>query len=157
MKLQNSNQLCALIVGSPADSFFRYAVDQLGQKDIRFIAADDVYQAAAILAKENVNDLLIIGSLGQLSKERGRLFDMIAEKQLSCCCLDDAALPKARLVAANAHATILAKATELGNIIDNRFGQTFDAAVTTRQQRDSDFTADKFRTTKEELDALLGV
>ena len=156
MKLQNSNQFGALIVGSSADSFSRYAADLLCQKDVRFITANDVYQATAILAKEAVNDPLIIGSLRQLSKEQGCFFDIIAAKHFTCCCLDDPCLPKARLPTVNAHATILIELAELRNIIDQRFEQTFDTPAMTPDRCDSNLMPEQFRTTKEELDALLG-
>ena len=148
--------LCAIVVGRNGDSFCNYAVDLLTGYDIKFIRCGDIYAAFAEFTANDFANILIIGNLEQLSAEDGLFFRSIKKGGSFCCCFaggdstqlttgGSAQMQKRVSLAELSGSFVISQPIELEKII-------------VRLNRNSNSVAcDKFRTTKAERDALLGV
>ncbi|MCK5225640.1 MAG: hypothetical protein KAQ89_02880 [Planctomycetes bacterium] len=140
--------LCAIVIGRNGDSFCSYATDLLAGYDIKFIRCGDIYTAFAEFAANDFANVLIVGNLEQLSAEDGLFFRSIKKGGSFCCCFaggGSAQMQKRVLLAEQAGSLVINQRAELEKII-------------ARLNRSSNsFARDKFRTTKAERDALLGV
>ncbi len=84
-----SRQPAALIVGRPSDEFVRHAIGALGRHNVEFVLCEDVYDAVSKAARQEGGNILVIGRLGELSREQGRFFRIVCGSGFSCCCLAD--------------------------------------------------------------------
>ena len=154
-------RLQAVVVGNSSDDFIDYAAGLLGGYNVDFVVCRDVYSAAARLAGNKGGDIVVIGRLGRLIKEQGRLLEKISEKDLACCCLAEGNSERDRRQIEQATARdafvinkaaqleeVMTKLLERGLVFSSEKKKNFNAAG---------FNRDEFACTKAELDALLGV
>jgi hypothetical protein len=153
--------LQVIVVGSSADQFVRHTTNLLGDCGLEFILCDDVYSAVGELAKSESRNVLVIGRLGQLSKEQGRLFHMACENGYACCCLADADLVRKQkqiLTAIETGAFIIHEPAEIREVVTKLLAGSGDCSPGNKGNDKATATIKaEFLTTKAELDALLGV
>ncbi len=153
--------LQVIVVGSSADQFVRHTTNLLGDSGIEFVLCDDVYSAVGELAKTESRNVLVIGRLGQLSKEQGRLFHMACENGYTCCCLADADLVRKRkqiFTAIETGAFVINEPAEIGQVVTKLLAGGADCPPGKKaNDRATAPIKAEFLTTKAELDALLGV
>lgn len=153
--------LQAIVVGSSADQFVRQTINLLGDYGVEFVLCDDVYSAVGELAKTETGNALVVGRLGQLSAEQGRLFHMACGKGYTCCCLADADLVRKRkqiLTAVETGAFVIHEPAEIREVVTKLLAGSRDCPP--GKKANDKATASikaEFLTTKAELDALLGV
>jgi len=149
------------VVGSSADEFIAHTINLLGDYGLEFVLCDDVYSAVGELAKSKSRNVLVIGRLGQLCKEQGRLFHMACENGYACCCLADADLVRKRkqiFAAIETGAFIINEPAEIREVVTKLLAGGGDCSP--RKKANDKATASikaEFLTTKAELDALLEV
>jgi hypothetical protein len=149
-------QLRAIVVGSVADSFVRDVMGLLDNCRIGFVRCDDVYSAVGESAGREDGGTLLVGRLGQFSREGGRFFRIAHENGHICCCLVDGASRwrhKEVLAAMRMGAYVISEPAGIGGIIE----ELLTAARSCASDWDGDraYMKDEFRTTEAELDALL--
>jgi len=179
--------MCSLVVGSPSDRLVRSIAGVLGKCGVRFGFCDDVYSAIGELAGMQGDNILVIGRLGQLSREKGQFLRIVSERGIACCCLADGDLVRRRrlvLDALDSGAFVVSEPAEVEEVLTELLteetscpapkerqtrrpattdreatGRADDGGAYLRKQKGQArpaFMKDEFRTTKAELDALLG-
>ncbi|MHC4172778.1 MAG: hypothetical protein ACYST5_07540 [Planctomycetota bacterium] len=153
--------LQVIVVGSSADQFVRHTINLLGDCGIKFVLCDDVYSAVGELAKTETENALVVGRLGQLSPEQGRLFHMACEKGYTCCCLADVDLVRKRkqiFTAIETGAFIINEPAEIREVVTKLLAGSGNCSPGKKgNDRATATIKAEFLTTKAELDALLGV
>lgn len=152
--------LYAIVVGSSSDDFAAYATRVLGEYDIDYVRCDDVYSAAAQLAKCKHGNILVTGQLGRLIKEQGRLVEKISEKGMVCCCLEQNCQAKSRQIeqVKKTGAFVIKKAVQLEEVITKLLER--DPAFSSEKKiisKATAFNGNEFACTKAEINALLEV
>lgn len=151
----------AIVVGGSSDDFAGYAADLLIGYDVDFVVCEDVYSAAARLGKTKCENTVVIGRLGRLITEHGRLFEKISEKGLTCCCLAEGGSAGRRGQIAQvveSGALVINKVTELEEVITKLLErESVSLSGKKRNNKASGFNRSEFTATKAELDALLEV
>ncbi len=164
-KFDSSCRLQAIVVGSSADEFVRDTMSLLGDYKIEFVLCEDVYSAVGRLAKNNSDgNVLVIGRIEQLSREKGRFFHIAGENRVSCCCLVDGNLVWKRrypgvpgLAATETGAFIINEPVEIEKVIAGLLaGGLTSSSNKFENNKAPAFIKDEFLATKAELDALLG-
>jgi hypothetical protein len=153
--------LQTIVVGSSADQFVAHTINLLSDCGVEFVLCDDVYSAVGELARTETASALVVGRLGQLSPEQGRLFHMACEKGYTCCCLADANSVRKRkqiLTAVETGAFIINEPAEIREVVTKLLagGRDCPPGKKTNDRATASIKAE-FLTTKAELDALLGV
>ena len=153
--------LLVILVGALEDEFVRQMMNLLERLGVEFVLCDNVYSAVGDLAKRESRDVLIIGRIGLLSKEQGRLFHIARVKGYRCCCLVDRDLvcrQKLILKAIESGAYLIEKPAEIEEVLMKFLADIKVCSSGEKEnRRASGFRKDEFRTTKAELDALLEV
>ena len=153
--------LQVIVVGSSADEFVRHTMDLLGDYGLEFVLRDDVYSAVGELAKSESRNVLVIGRLGQLSREQGRLFHMARENGYTCCCLADADLVRKRkqiFAAIETGAFVINEPAKIREVVTKLLAGSGNCSPGKKaNDRATIPIKAEFLTTKAELDALLGV
>lgn len=143
-----------ILVGDQRDHLVSVAARLSREHELEVICCPDVYCAAAELATGGGRCLMVIGTLGELVQEQGRLFDLARGAGARCCCLLDEAATAERewvLAAARGGAQLAGQEQELREALE-----TWLASGGCRSKPgDSDFL-DGCRATEAELSALLG-
>jgi len=151
--------LLVILVGSLKDEFVRRAKNILERLGVEFVLCDNIYSAVGDLAKIESPNVLIIGRVGLLSREQGRFFHMARVKGYRCCCLADRDLVRKRrliLDAIESGAYLIDKPAEIEEVLMKLLaGGKIRFPGEKENRRASGFRKDEFRTTKDELDALL--
>ena len=153
---RSDSDLCAIVIGRNGDSFCNYAADLLAGFDIKFIRCGDIYTAFAEFTANDFANVLIVGNLEQLSAEDGLFFRSIKKGGSFCCCFagggstqltagGSAQMQKRVSLAELSGSCVISRPAELEKIIAKLNCSSNSIAC------------DKFRTTKAERDALLGV
>ena len=178
-------QLRTMVVGSSSDEFVRRVVRLLVDKGIENVFCEDVYCAVGVLASGGAGGGVVIGRLGELSMEDGRFFEISRRHGFGCCCYVDKDLAERRrqiLRAMQSGAYIVGDLEEVPDVLaelsavvgeSSGNGQARSSQGMTEELMDkllgsvgagasgsgraAGFLKDEFRTTKAELDALLGV
>jgi len=173
-----------MVVGGSSDEFVRGVVRLLVDKGIEHIYCEDVYCAVGLLAAGGAGGGVVIGRLGELSMEDGRFFDISRRHGFACCCYVDKDLAERRrqvLRAMQSGAYVVADLDEVPGVLaelsavgggSSSNGQARSSQGMTEELMDkllgsveagasgsgraAGFLKDEFRTTKAELDALLG-
>lgn len=160
-KADSNLPLQVIVVGGSADQFVAHTINLLGDYGVEFVLCDDVYSAVGELARTETGNVLVVGRLGQLSPEQGRLFHMACEKGYTCCCLADADLVRKRkqiLTAVETGAFIINEPAEIREVVTKLLAGGGDCPP--GKKANDKATASikaEFLTTKAELDALLEV
>ncbi len=154
-------RLQVIVVGNSADEFVRHTINLLGDCGVEFVLCNDVYSAVGELAKSESRNVLVIGRLGQLSREQGRLFHMACENGYACCCLADADLVRKRkqiFAAIETGAFVINEPAKIREVVTKLLTGSGNCSP---GKKGNDRTAvpikAEFLTTKAELDALLEV
>ena len=79
-----------LVVGDPDNSFVTQAVHLAGQYGLAVTSCDDVYAAAAELARAPERFMAVAGLFGRLAAGHGDFFALVCRRGVPCCCLLDA-------------------------------------------------------------------
>lgn len=158
----NSNlPLLVMLVGGLADEFIGQAKNILERLGVEFGLCDNVYLAVGDLAKRDNRNVLIVGRIGLLSKEQGRLFHIARAKGYRICCFADRDLLRRKkliLKAIESGAYVIDKPAEIEEILMTLLkGIKVCSSAEKENRRASGFLKDEFLTTKAELDALLEV
>jgi hypothetical protein len=160
-KADSNLPLQVIVVGSSADEFISHTMRVLGNHSVEFVLCDDVYSAVGELARSESRNTLVIGRLGQLSREQGRLFHMACENGYTCCCLADADLVRKRkqiLTAIETGAFVINEPAEIGQVVTKLLAGGADCSLGKKaKDQATACIRTEFLTTKAELDALLGV
>lgn len=184
--LTPNSTLSALVVGSSRDQFVGFAIGLLGKYGFECDLCGDLYAAVARLANVRGTGTLVIGRLGRLSAEKGRLFRIAAARGIVCCCLADGDPVRRRkqvLDALQAGAYVISDPEEVGRVVaeiltgrgngssqtvqETSQGSKTEQLMTTllesgrhcppsRPKDKRVFIKDECLMTKQELDALLG-
>ena len=153
--------LQVVLIGGLADEFVRQVKNILERLGVEFVLCDNVYSAVGDLAKIEGPNVLIVGRVGQLSKEQGRFFHIARVKGYRCCCLADRDLvrwQKLILQAIESGVYLIDKPAEIEEVLMKVLAETkVSSSGEKENRRASGFLKDEFRTTKAELDALLEV
>lgn len=160
MQKSDFNQhLYSIVVGSSVDEFVRDTINLLDEYDVEFALCDDAYLAVGELAKNRFGDVLVIGRVGHLNIEQGRLFHIANENNYKCCCFADKNSDqkwKQILAAKQTGAFIISEPAELREIITKLLEDNAALPLNkTEEKVSSNFNKNEFLTTKAELDALL--
>ncbi|UCG46490.1 MAG: hypothetical protein JSU94_13410 [Phycisphaerales bacterium] len=176
----------AFIVGRPSDELVRHAIGALGRYNVEFVLCEDVYDAVSKLARQEGGNILVIGRLGELSREEGRFFRIVCGGGFSCCCLADGDVVRRqdRILGALENGVVMIREPmEIEGVVaallrgaagrppgkerKSKTRRGIEGVVSTllgsrsmrragEQKRGSAFLKDDFMTTKDERDALLG-
>ena len=153
--------LQVIVVGSSADEFVRHTTNLLGDCGLEFVLRDDVYSAVGELANSESRNVLVIGRLGQLSREQGRLFHMARENGYTCCCLADTDLVRKRkqiFAAIETGAFVINEPTKIREVVTELLAGSADCLPGEKtNNKAAAQIRTEFLTTKDELNALLGV
>lgn len=178
-------QLEVVVVGGSSDEFVQCVMNLLGGCGAKTILCEDVYSAVGKMAAGRASNGVVIGRLGQLSREDGRFFHIARRNGLACCCLADKDLAERRrqvLSAIKAGVFVAIEPKEILEVLMKLSGgddvrppdeqQPGEAralldkvmrgllaggrAGSSENNRALDFLKDEFLTTRAELDALLG-
>ncbi len=177
-------QLQAVVVGGSSDELVRGVMGLAGGHGIESVRCEDVYSAVGRVAERVGVRGVVIGRLGELAREDGRFFEIARRNGFACCCLVEKDSPERRhavLAAMEAGAFVVSEAAEIDKVLmelsgggargaeDQRGSKTrallrevmgkilgVGGAGSPGNSKASSFLKDEFRTTKAELDALLG-
>ena len=143
-----------VVVGGKRARFVAEALQLAEEYELDVIRCADVYSAVAELAMRAGRCLMIIGTLGELAREQGRLFALAEAGGARCCCLLDESESTDRqqvLLAVRGGACLVGQVEELRN--------AFEAWLAARgcpAKRDDEFLDEDCRATEAEISALLG-
>lgn len=155
-------QLRVIVVGSSTDDFVRYTVSLLEECEVDFVLCDDVYSAVGELAKSITGNVLAIGRLGQLSREKGRFLQMAIDKGIWCCCFVDESLAQTRgyfgpgLTPREAAVFVISEPAQIRHVISKLLAEGYTSFLCKKENKVQEFIRDEFLTTQAELDVLLG-
>jgi len=177
-------QLQAVVVGGSSDEFVRCVMGLAGGYGIESVRCEDVYSAVGRMAERPGARGVVIGRLGELGREDGRVFEIARRNGFACCCLVDKGLAEKRravLAAMEAGAFVVTEAMQIDEVLMDLSGGGargaeeqgggksrallrevmgkilgVGGAGSPGNNKASSFLKDEFRTTKAELDALLG-
>lgn len=183
-------QLEVVVVGGSSDEFVQCVMNLLGGCGVEHILCEDVYSAVGKMAVGKMavgraSNGVVIGRLGQLSREDGRFFHIAHRNGLACCCLADKDLAERRgqvLSAIKAGVFVAIEPKEILEVLmkllgggdvgpadEQQPGETRalldkvmrgllagGRAGSSENSRALDFLKDEFLMTRAELDALLG-
>lgn len=179
-ELASTFRLQVLVVGGSSDDFVRGVMNLLDGNGIDYTGCADVYSAVVRMARGAGG--VVIGHLGELGREQGRLFDIARENGFACCCFADkdlASRPREILAAIENGAFVVAEVAQVENVLMELSGGADDGSPVERhvstertgiegvvdkllggdpaeKSKALSFLKDEFATTKAELDALLG-
>ena len=155
------NQYKAILVGSGGDEFVRYASDLLGKYGVDFVLCENIYLAVGQLGKCSGEDIIVVGRLGELSRENGRFFEIAEKSKVRCLCLaeKDSLIERKQIsVATKNGAFVLHNSAGLKEALCRlSIGERAVSSERKENKSGSGFDRNKFFTTKAELDALLGI
>ncbi len=161
MKKSSSNQhLRTVVVGSCADEFIRYTTGLLDNYGVEPVICEDIYQAVGWLAKNDCENVFVVGRFEQLSREKGRFFEKVSENGFSCCCLAEGYTvenQKQILAAKGKGVFVINEPAEVEEVVTRLLAGGLAYSPAGGRNKASAFNRNKFVTTKAELDALLGV
>jgi len=177
-------QLQAVVVGGSSDELVRGVMGLAGGYGIEPVRCEDVYSAVARVAEKAGARGVVIGRLGELGREDGRFFEIARRNGFACCCLVEKDFAERRrevLTAVEAGASVVSEAAEIDKVLmdlsgggargaEEQGGSKTRAllrevmgkilgvggAGSPGKSKASSFQKDEFRTTRAELDALLG-
>jgi len=160
-----NERLYAVVVGNCTDEFTSSAAELLDSYAIEFILCPDIYSAAGRLAKDQISrNILVIGHIRDLSKEKGRFLQKISEKGLYCCCLAENGWPQGykyprQLLSGLTQGSVFVinDFEDIRQIITGLSANKKAVTNVLKGKNDfSGFNGEQFRATKAELEALLG-
>ena len=150
-----------ILVGGLQDEFVRQIKNILESLGVESVLCDNVYSAVGDSAERENQNVLIIGRVGLLSKEKGRFFHIARARGYRCCCIVDRDLVRKRrlvLDAVESGAYLIGKPAEIEEVLMKLpTGGKIHRSGEKEYRRASGFIKDEFLTTKAELDALLEV
>jgi hypothetical protein len=152
-------QLQAVVVGGSSDELVRGVMGLAGGYGIESVRCEDVYSAVGRMAERAGARGVVIGRLGELAREDGRFFEIARRNGFACCCLvekDFADRRRAVLAAMEAGAFVVTEVTQVDEVLTKLSGGGAGGLASQGNSGASGFLKDEFRTTKAELDALLG-
>ena len=145
----------AIVVGGRDVDFVKAALALAREYELEVTRCDDVYTAVAQLAQGAGRSLMVIGRLGELAQENGRLFALAEASGAQCCCLWDQAVAGERvniLAAVRAGSRLAGGPGEMRAALEDWL---INVGRPARNPADDDLTSHDLRATPEELSALL--
>ncbi|MBN2129753.1 MAG: hypothetical protein JW741_09665 [Sedimentisphaerales bacterium] len=144
-----------IVVGRKCARFVAETLQLAEEYELDVVRCADVYSAVVELARGAGRCLMVIGALGELTREQGRLFALAETGGARCCCLLDEADSTEQqqvLLAVRGGACLVGKVEELRNAFE-----TWLAAGGCRAKHGEDeFLDEDCRATEAEIEALLG-
>lgn len=147
------SHLCVLLVGAVRDDLVRGLERLAGEYEAALVRCSDVYAAVAECARSQGRCTLVVGRLRELAREQGRFFSLAARKGMTCCGVLDPEVPLERdevLVAVRMGVSIAAGVDQVEGVFENWLGVGGFASGR------SALTAEEYRASEAELNALLG-
>ena len=123
------------------------------------VRCSHVYDAVPILARRQGRFCVVVGSLGDLGKERGTFFRLAARHGARCCCLldeRDRSQQERIQAAVQAGAALVATASQLRALLDDWLADLADARSDSDRRRVDRRLNEEFQPTEAELKVLLG-
>ncbi len=162
MKKSNSNRyLHAIVVGNSEDDFVRHTMGLFGGYGIEYVLCGDIYQAICRLSRNGRGEVLVVGRIERLSREKGLFLQKVREKGFFCCCLAEGHLwwkGERIMAAAEGGFFVISEPAEVEDVI---MKLSADIATYPLGEKEGSntrgFNREEFLTTKAELDALLGI
>jgi hypothetical protein len=144
-----------IVVGDRSGHFVREMVNLAGRCELGLRQCDDVYAAAAELARGGGRRLAVTGLFRELTRAKYAFLALLERRGIPCCCLldGDAGAERERLVAAVRRGVRLAA----GMDEVREFLETWLAAAAARPpETGEDVFREDYRATEAEIEALLG-
>lgn len=141
-----------IVVGERNEAFVVEAVQLARQYELEPMRCDDVYSAAAILARAN-RCVAVIGRFGDMTREDGAVFHLAHRAGAQCCCLlnEDIAAEREKILGAVRQGVHLVGETEeVGDFLEGCL-----AGGPFASRHDDGLKGKDCRVTKAELEALL--
>lgn len=156
-RTDHNSKLRIFVVGDSIKEIISDVINSLGTDKFDIEVCDDIYTLFSRIAKREMKNLMVIGCLRQLAKEQGRFFEIARNNDLACCCvIDNGNGHRAEeiLAAVKAGAFIISEPVEIKEVIKSLYSYKGSCYLEDSELRP--VIKDEFRTTKAELDALLG-
>ena len=144
-----------IVVGDQRDPLVNEMVRLAQDYELEVIRCDDVYSAVTPLAKRADRCFMVVGALGELTREEGRFFALARESGARCCCLLDTDVTIERekvLAAVRMGAYLVGQTEEMRELVE---GWLAAEGCHPGGTRAGPFLNEDFRATEAELRALL--
>jgi hypothetical protein len=144
-----------IVVGDLHGDFVKEMVRLAGECDLAATRCDDVYSAAAELARHPDRFLMVTGTFRQLMRGKGDFFALARRNGVPCCCLLDRESDVERdkiLAVVRMGVRLVGETAEIREFLEDRLDAE---GCRSRNADEEDFFGERFRTTEDELKALL--
>jgi len=143
-----------IVVGDGDSGFVREVIRLAGDYGLAVTPCDDIYSAAAELARHPDRLLTVAGIFKQLARFKGEFFALVRRKGVPCCCFVDRESHVERdkiLAAVRMGVRLAGEMAEVRRFLEERL----DADECRSPEAGEDFFGEEFRATEDELSALL--
>ena len=147
MKDINKN-LFVVIIGSSADSFIQSISKITSKYEIEHVFCNDIYSAAAQIAKNQFKNLLVIARFENLKKENEWFLKISCQKNITCCCIKNGTFSRR---SKNMNLRFIGQLEEIEDI----FSELTADRINCPKPVSNKFLKEQFMATHEEIDALL--
>jgi hypothetical protein len=156
----------ALIVGKKGEKFVDFASSLLQQTGFSTVYCSDVYSATLQISHGSPEEFLIVGSFKSLNAENGRFFDIAAKYNCTLCCFDVAGSPeKQEQIAVRCGNLVkfinspeqLRQIIKIKDTVKEPIEKVSTAVASPEKEKPKKLDTSSFKTTQDELDALLEV
>jgi hypothetical protein len=145
-----------VVVGDPCSAFVRTMIQLSREYRLETIRCDDVYSAVVATARASGRQILVVGTIRELAREKGRFFQIAEANGQRCCCLAGRGIAHDMggvLAAVRAGARVFADVQEVGPVLKEWLS---NSGHRPRRTDLGDLRDDDLRATEAELLALLG-
>jgi hypothetical protein len=143
-----------IVVGDRHSAFVEEVVCLAADCGLAVTPCDDVYSAAAELARHPDRFLRVTGLFGKLARYKGEFFALARRSGVPCCCLVDGESHVERdkiLAAVRLGVRLAGEMADIRTFLEERL----DAEECRSPEAQEDFLGEESRATADELDALL--
>lgn len=144
-----------IVLGDRHDDSVEEMVRLAGEYDLEATRCDDIYSAAAELARHPDRFLMVTGLFRHLARAKGDFFALARRGGVPCCCLlgreSDVERDKVR-AAVRMDVRLVADVADLRRVLEDRLDADAERCPTAEAK---DFAGAEFRATADELKALL--
>jgi hypothetical protein len=144
-----------IVVGDGRNDVVQEMVRLAGEYELAATRCDDIYSAAAELARHRDRFLMVTGIFRQLTRGKCDFFALARRHGVPCCCLLDkeSDVERDKIVAAVRMGVRLAgEMADIREFLESRLDAGADRS---RDADEKDFSSEEFRATEDELKALL--
>jgi hypothetical protein len=143
-----------IVVGDRHSAFVKEVVRLAGDCGLAVTPCDDIYSAAAELARHPNRFLGVTGIFRKLARCKGDFFALARRSGVPCCCLVDRESHVERdkiLAAVRLGVRLAGETADIREFLEERL----DAGEYRSPEAQEDFFGEEFRATEDELNALL--